>query len=339
MPGHALDVSPAARERDFEQRACEFFGPVGLVHAIKVAGGGRTFTDAACRLGDVSGLLVFVAGAVACRSGAAPDGEPVGDGCFRAVGFDGAPVGAPGAGGSLSLVPQFPERLAGVAEIVGLVVARPADCGGGPAVVLVLGQRGDQLPMISAQLGPDLRQRQTFSHLLFGTNDRLADTVPVPLEPGIAHGLRVTSVSASELLVLAEVVAYRMPMKPPSTISIKLRLPFLEIRGTWKPNDAEQRAAWELYVEIITRVAAVPLAQTEGFLREALSSLHSLFQTTRDILRRYGPSLAEPKPDGQYNFGFLAVALLNFSIRPLLSRWHPALEDWEAGPACKSITG
>lgn len=119
-------------------------------------------------------------------------------------------------------------------------------------------------------------------------------------------------------------------MRQPSSVNVKLNLHFLEISGAWKPNDAERKAAWELYVEIITRVAVVPLAQDDGLLREALTSLHSLFQTTRESLRRYGPEVAEPKPDGQYNFGFLAVALLNFGIRPLLNRWHPALEDWEA---------
>jgi hypothetical protein len=119
-------------------------------------------------------------------------------------------------------------------------------------------------------------------------------------------------------------------MRQPGSVKVKLNLHFLQISGTWKPNDTERKAAWELYVEIITRVAAVPLAENEGLLREALSSLHSLFRTTRETLRLYGPEVAEPRPDGQYNFGFLAVALLNFGIRPLLNRWHPALEDWEA---------
>jgi hypothetical protein len=119
-------------------------------------------------------------------------------------------------------------------------------------------------------------------------------------------------------------------MRPPNSIDVKLNLHFIEISGTWKPNDAERKAAWELYVEIVTRVAVVPLADGHGVLREALDSLHSLFQTTRGILRRHGPAVAEPKPEGQYNFGFLAVALLNFGVRPLLTRWHPVLEEWEA---------
>ena len=119
-------------------------------------------------------------------------------------------------------------------------------------------------------------------------------------------------------------------MRGPASVEVKLNLHFLEVSGTWKPNDSERRAAWELYVEVITRTAAAPLSPTEGLLREALNSHYSLFHTTRDVLRRYGPVIAEPKPDGQYSFGFLAVTLLNFGIRPLLNRWHPALEDWEA---------
>ncbi|WP_326723037.1 MULTISPECIES: hypothetical protein [unclassified Streptomyces] len=108
-----------------------------------------------------------------------------------------------------------------------------------------------------------------------------------------------------------------------------LKLPMIEIAGTWEPNDAERRAAWELYVELVTRVSVVPLRDDEGSLREALTSLYSLFASTREILRQYGPEIAEPKRDGQYNFGYLAVAMLNYGVRPLLARWHPALEDWE----------
>ncbi|MFF1682458.1 hypothetical protein ACFVYG_41245 [Streptomyces sp. NPDC058256] len=110
---------------------------------------------------------------------------------------------------------------------------------------------------------------------------------------------------------------------------MKLNLHVLEISGTWEPNDAERRAAWEVYVELVTRVSVVPLRADEGLLREALTSMYSLFATTRDVLRQHGPEVAEPKRNGQYNFGYLAVAMLNFGIRPLLARWHPALEDWE----------
>jgi hypothetical protein len=116
----------------------------------------------------------------------------------------------------------------------------------------------------------------------------------------------------------------------PNSVQVSLNLPFLQISGTWEPNDDERKAAWELYVELVTRISVVPLSPDEGLLQEALSSLYTLFATTREILRRYGPDVAEPKSGGQYNFGTLAIALLNVGLRPILARWHPALEDWEA---------
>lgn len=118
-------------------------------------------------------------------------------------------------------------------------------------------------------------------------------------------------------------------VRPPKSLDVKLNLRVIEVSGTWEPNNAERKAAWELYIELITRISIVPLKDDGGFLREALSSLHSIFATTREILRRYGPEIAEPKRSGEYNLGFLAVAMLNFGIRPLLTHWHPILEDWE----------
>jgi hypothetical protein len=115
----------------------------------------------------------------------------------------------------------------------------------------------------------------------------------------------------------------------PKKIGVKLNLAIVELSGEWEPDDVERMAAWELYVELITRVSVVPLASDEGLMREALTSLHSMFGSTREVLRRYGPDVASPKLGGQFSLGFLAVTILNAEIRPLLSAWHPALADWE----------
>ncbi|HEX2404402.1 MAG TPA: hypothetical protein VHM29_06835, partial [Acidimicrobiia bacterium] len=88
---------------------------------------------------------------------------------------------------------------------------------------------------------------------------------------------------------------------------------------------------WELYVELITRISVEELQEEEGFLREALSSLYTLFDTTRDVLRRYGPEVATPKGASDLSFGQIAVTVLNFGLRPLLARWHPELAAYEAG--------
>lgn len=115
--------------------------------------------------------------------------------------------------------------------------------------------------------------------------------------------------------------------------AVELKIPFTDIgiEGTWTPDNDERLAAWELYVELITRIAVVDLKTDEGLVREAMASLHSLFDTTRKILRDHGPGVAKPKGRGNQSFGTIAVAVLNTVIRPFLARWHPLLTDWEAG--------
>ncbi|MEU5889928.1 hypothetical protein ABZ835_24250 [Streptomyces sp. NPDC047461] len=117
----------------------------------------------------------------------------------------------------------------------------------------------------------------------------------------------------------------------PTQITARLAIPFVgDITGTWEPADAERSAAWELYLELVTRVSVEELDTEEGFLREALSSLYTFFDTTREILRRYGPEVAPPLAPGHVSFGVLAVTVLNRVLRPLLSSWHPRLTAYES---------
>lgn len=120
-------------------------------------------------------------------------------------------------------------------------------------------------------------------------------------------------------------------MAKPAQVSVKLSIPlFGEINGVWEPDDAERHAAWELYVELITRVTVVDIRPDEGLLREALTSVYTLFGSTREILRRYGPQVAPRRDRGRLSFGAVSVAILNGSLRPFLSRWHPLLTSYEA---------
>jgi hypothetical protein len=102
-----------------------------------------------------------------------------------------------------------------------------------------------------------------------------------------------------------------------------------KIGGRWSPDTAEREAAWEMYVELVTRVTVEELGPEEGLLREALTSLYSLFPTTRGILRDHGPTVAKPRGQATQSFGSIAVAILNQVLRPLLAKWHPLLADHE----------
>lgn len=91
----------------------------------------------------------------------------------------------------------------------------------------------------------------------------------------------------------------------------------------WSPLQAEKQAAWEIYVEMVTRVPMITLENDQGLLREVLASFYTLFQITRTILRQLGPIQVER------SVSHLAVNMLNLALRPFLSRWHPLLKDYE----------
>ena len=85
----------------------------------------------------------------------------------------------------------------------------------------------------------------------------------------------------------------------------------------WEPGDEDRSAAWELYVELITRVATQHMMPEEGDEASALNSVHKLFSLTRDTIKNNGRSCI--------NFTRIAVVMLNQKVRPFTSRWHRRL--------------
>jgi hypothetical protein len=111
-------------------------------------------------------------------------------------------------------------------------------------------------------------------------------------------------------------------------VEVEVNLPW--VKGKWIADTAQRDAAWEIYVELVTRIAIQPLGPSEGLMREALSSLYALFLETRRVLKAYGPKVATRLDKAELSFGEIAVAVLNQHLRPLLSKWHPLLQAHEA---------
>jgi hypothetical protein len=111
--------------------------------------------------------------------------------------------------------------------------------------------------------------------------------------------------------------------------SLKLNFGFLE--GEFAPQDADRNAAWELYVELLTRVTTQNLLPEEGDEGAALSSAYQLFPLTREILRRNGSSCGE--------FAKLAIPVLNQIIRPFTAKWHRLSTKgaFENGDRCREF--
>ena len=80
----------------------------------------------------------------------------------------------------------------------------------------------------------------------------------------------------------------------------------------FRPSDRD--AAWELYIEMLTRIVTQPLPPESGDEKTALDSIHALFALTRDILRRHGPETIQ--------FTKIAIPVLNQVVRPFTAKWH-----------------
>jgi len=108
-------------------------------------------------------------------------------------------------------------------------------------------------------------------------------------------------------------------------VNVSLNLGFFSMDSEWVADPRERQAAWELYVELVTRISTQELDLNHGLCREALDSLHALFAVTRAILRAGGPGIGA---EGR-SVGYLALCVLNRGLRPFLSRWHLRLLAYE----------
>jgi hypothetical protein len=95
-------------------------------------------------------------------------------------------------------------------------------------------------------------------------------------------------------------------------VKLKLTAGFLNLE--FEPNDHDKMAAWELYVELLTRIATQPLPDGQGEENSALKSIYSLFEISRDLLKRHGRHGRE--------FTKLSIVVLNQIIRPFTAKWH-----------------
>lgn len=98
---------------------------------------------------------------------------------------------------------------------------------------------------------------------------------------------------------------------------LKVKTRILEM--DWAPGDVDKDAAWDLYVELLTRVATQRLPDEHGVELTALESIYSLFPITRDTLKRHGRKAI--------GFSRIAIIVLNQIVRPFTAKWHRLAND------------
>lgn len=100
-------------------------------------------------------------------------------------------------------------------------------------------------------------------------------------------------------------------------VGLKVKLPILEM--DWEPSDPDKNAAWDLYIELLTRITTQSLSREHGTEAAALESVHKIFGLTRTTLKEHGRK-AE-------NFTRVAIIVLNQVIRPFTAKWHRLSEQ------------
>jgi hypothetical protein len=97
----------------------------------------------------------------------------------------------------------------------------------------------------------------------------------------------------------------------------------------WAPQAADRALAWDIYVELVTRIAVQELADDEGNDKSALDSIYRLFGLSRECLRQHGVQCA--------NTGTLLTAFLNQKVRDFTAKWHKRSvnEQWQAHPTAQ----
>ena len=93
---------------------------------------------------------------------------------------------------------------------------------------------------------------------------------------------------------------------------VSLNLVFAELE--FAPSPEDETAAWEMYVELITRVTTQKLFEDSGDEATALESVYKIFAITRDILKIHGRKCNA--------FTKVAIIVLNQIIRPFTAKWH-----------------
>ena len=98
---------------------------------------------------------------------------------------------------------------------------------------------------------------------------------------------------------------------------LKINAIFLEME--LQPQDHDRDAAWEMYIELLTRITTQALPDKNGDEQTALDSIYSLFEITRKILKTNSRHANE--------FAKIAIVVLNQIVRPFTAKWHKRALD------------
>lgn len=115
--------------------------------------------------------------------------------------------------------------------------------------------------------------------------------------------------------------------------NFEVSLGFVTFGGEF--DDADRQSAWELYLEMMTRVAVRGKVDAEGYddftgelLAESLQSTYTFVQNARAIARSFPVGALGQKP--RHHLGFFIAQMLEVVFRPFLEKWQAEYRHWWA---------
>lgn len=146
-------------------------------------------------------------------------------------------------------------------------------------------------------------------------------------------GGQTLSIVVGGLVGIALVLGAEFYRRSAQLTEVQLTLPGSVMVFT--ANTDMRQAALRMFFQASTRVATRPLDDGSGNLREALTSLKTLFDLYREPLES---GAAPPPPAKGDSVHELVLDILNFELAPFLAKWHPRLSTWEAAQEPEGAT-
>jgi hypothetical protein len=113
----------------------------------------------------------------------------------------------------------------------------------------------------------------------------------------------------------------------------ELSLNFGLVQLSGKLSEIDRQCAWELYSEMVTRVAVTGKRRDETskdfsgeIYVESLGSLHAFFSEARGIMKRF--PVGRLKSPGQPHLGTVIHDMLADVLRPFLEKWQADVRSW-----------
>ncbi len=99
---------------------------------------------------------------------------------------------------------------------------------------------------------------------------------------------------------------------------------------TIRPNHETMRIAYQAWIELATRKAALPLDEEHDVLVEVYDSWYEVFGILRDLVKEIPAYRLRHSEDAQ-NLVKVMVEVLNKGLRPHLTEWQAKFRKWYTG--------